>query len=352
MEFTNKFKKALKKRLPFVAYKWPNESGYTLLIQKNDNLNLTKDFSQAGFVFTPFKKTEKTILIPFNQADLSVFSLPDYTAKINVNKSKEFRRKSSLSQNGYSLVITKAIQQIKNKVFNKVVLSRRIEINTGSLDFENLFYNLMDQYPTAFTYLWYHPRVGFWAGATPEKLLELNGESFSTMALAGTQIYKKDTKIVWGHKEQEEQQWVTKFISNALQKNKIPFNLSKPISLKAGHLVHICTEIKGVLPDDISLSKLIKSLHPTPAVAGIPRQKAIDFIFKNEQYNREYYTGFLGIINEDNKSKLFVNLRCMQIKSKKVLIYVGGGITADSNPLSEWQETKAKSETLLRLLFY
>ncbi len=350
--FALKLKTAQKNNMPFVIYKWPDESEYTLLIQKNDDLNFTKDFSQTGFVFAPFKKTEKTILMPFNQADLNSFIVPDDAVKIKVNQSKESLQKSSLDQSDYSLVITKAIQQIKNKVFDKVVLSKRIEINISSLDFKNLFHDLMSQYPTAFTYLWHHPKVGTWAGATPEKLLELNGKSFSTMALAGTQVFRGNSKINWNKKEQQEQQWVTKFISNALQKNKISFNLNKPYTLKAGLLTHICTEINGVLPKNVSLLKLIKSLHPTPAVAGLPRQKAIDFIFKNEQYNREYYTGFLGVINEHNKSKLFVNLRCMQIKSKKVLIYVGGGITADSNPLSEWQETEAKSKTLLKLLFY
>jgi len=352
MEFINKLNNAFKKRLPFVAYKWPNKNVYTLLIQKNDDLNFAKDFNQVGFIFAPFKKTEKTILIPFNQSDLTVFTMPDIVTKIKVSQSKEFQQKSSLNQDDYLQVIIKAIQQINNKVFDKVVLSRRIEINTSQLDLKNLFYSLMSQYSTAFTYLWHHPKIGTWAGATPEKLLEIDKQVFSTMALAGTQVFKKNTKIVWKKKEQQEQQWVTKFISDTLNKNEISFTLSKPYSLKAGHLAHICTEINGILPKDISLSKLTKSLHPTPAVAGLPRQKAIDFIKNNERYNREYYTGFLGIINKQNKSNLFVNLRCMQIKTKNVLIYVGGGITANSNPLSEWQETKAKSETLLKLLFY
>jgi len=351
MEFTNQLKNALNKKLPFVAFKWPNESNFTLLIQKDDYLNLSKDFGQAGFVFASFKKTEKTILIPFNKADLSIFSVPNDVTTVELTKLKKIKKKSSLNKNDYSLAITKAIKQIKNKAFNKVVLSRRIKIDISSLNFIKLFHNLMNQYSGAFTYIWHHPKVGTWAGATPEKLLELKGDTFSTMALAGTQIIKENKEIFWNKKEKEEQQWVTKFISNALRNNKIPFTLSKPFSLKAGHLAHICTEIHGVLPNDIPFSHLISSLHPTPAVAGMPRQNAIDFISNNEMYKREFYTGFLGIIN-NHKTKLFVNLRCMQIKPKKVYIYVGGGITADSVPLNEWQETKAKSETLLKLFKY
>ncbi len=91
-------------------------------------------------------------------------------------------------------------------------------------------------------------------------------------------------------------------------------------------------------------------MHPTPAVAGYPKQKAIDFILENENYNREFYTGYFGFINKDKSSKLFVNLRCMQIEKKKLSVYVGGGITKDSNPLNEWQETEDKSKTLLSVL--
>jgi len=352
MDFSTQLKNAINKKLPFVAYKWPNEYNYTLLIQKSKDLNFAKDFGQAGFVFSPFNKTEKTIIIPFNQADLSVFSLPKINTKIEVKQLKKIRQKSSLNLEAYTSVITKAIQQIKDKDFNKVVLSRRIELKISSINSKDLFYNLMRKYPSAFTYLWYHPKVGTWAGATPEQLLDLNGELFSTMALAGTQIYKENSNLVWGNKEKEEQQWVIKFISDTLNKNRIPFTSSKPFSLRAGELAHICTKINGVLPKSIPLLKLINSLSPTPAVAGLPREKAIEFIIKNENYNREFYTGFLGILNQYNNSRLFVNLRCMQVNKDTIYVYVGGGITANSNPLSEWQETIAKSKTILRLLQY
>ena len=135
--------------------------------------------------------------------------------------------------------------------------------------------------------------------------------------------------------------------------------------------MHLQTKISGLLKPENGLQSVIAKLHPTPAVCGLPKENAKQFILKNEDYKREYYTGFLGEINikqaktrntnrrnvENNAygsvktiSHLFVNLRCLQIKDNQALIYVGGGITKDSVPENEWEETVAKSKTVKNLL--
>ena len=98
-----------------------------------------------------------------------------------------------------------------------------------------------------------------------------------------------------------------------------------------------------------SLKDLIRKLHPTPAVCGLPRDKAKEFIIKNENYNREFYTGFLGEITNTDSS-LFVNLRCMKLEENIANIYVGGGITKDSNSKQEWLETVSKTQTMKSVL--
>ncbi len=98
---------------------------------------------------------------------------------------------------------------------------------------------------------------------------------------------------------------------------------------------------------------MIRRLHPTAAICGLPRQKAFEFIRMYEGYSRQYYTGFLGEVNypEPGSTSLMVNLRCMQLfpKEKKAWVYVGGGITSSSLPEKEWEETQAKSETMKRV---
>ena len=95
---------------------------------------------------------------------------------------------------------------------------------------------------------------------------------------------------------------------------------------------------------------LIEKLHPTPAVCGVPITKAQTFIHEHEGYERKYYTGFLGEYGINDTTDLFVNLRCMEINEKAINIYVGCGITAESNPTNEYIETENKSLTMRNIL--
>src|SRR6202021_687877 len=95
---------------------------------------------------------------------------------------------------------------------------------------------------------------------------------------------------------------------------------------------------------------LVSELHPTPAVCGIPLNDATQFIKETEGYDRGYYTGFLGPCNMDGKTELYVNLRCAELFADCINLYVGGGITKDSIPENEWEETEMKSKTLLSAL--
>ncbi|MBT8260061.1 MAG: chorismate-binding protein, partial [Bacteroidia bacterium] len=147
-------------------------------------------------------------------------------------------------------------------------------------------------------------------------------------------------------------------------------NISSTKTVQAGKLLHLQTDINASLRDN-NLEELIKSLHPTPATCGLPKDKAKAFILEHENYNRSYYTGFLGELNFKvkssrnsnrrniennayvsikNETNLYVNLRCMQIKQNKAMIYVGGGVTKDSIPEKEWQETVNKTKTMKNVL--
>ena len=131
--------------------------------------------------------------------------------------------------------------------------------------------------------------------------------------------------------------------------------VSSPYTAKAGNLLHIKTDIEGVLNENSTLREVVSVLHPTPAVCGLPKITAQDFILRNEGYNREYYTGFLGELNKDyttdaRETDLYVNLRCMQIKDNTAIVYMGCGITKDSVPEKEFIETVNKSMTMKKLI--
>jgi isochorismate synthase len=334
----------------FVSYKFPNSDLVNLIVQENDILYTTSKFNEEAFVFAPFDMTEETVIIPFNKTKIYTFSLNDVIKDLKEFAPKSHKLESSLSQEDYTTLIEKAKTKIDAKNLQKVVLSRRIKLDFENKNTVSIFLQLLKKHPSAFTYLWQHPKVGVWLGATPEKLLSVKENKLETMALAGTQLAKNESDLIWKSKEKQEQQFVTDYISKTLSGVNIPVNIGKSFNLKAGNLWHICTKITGTLTHNFAIKNLIGALHPTPAVAGLPKQKAIAFILENECYKRSFYTGFLGTLNKENESKLFVNLRCMQIENKKAFVYVGGGITADSNAESEWCETEAKSQTLLQLL--
>ena len=266
-------------------------------------------------------------------------------------------------------LVEKAIKSIEKGDFRKVVLSRKALVALEHSPV-TLFKNLLSRYDTALCYLWFHPKVGLWLGATPEILLKTRNRRLTTMSLAGTQTFEGDIHPTWGQKEREEQKLVTDYIEDALEDQVLHLERSETETVRAGELLHLRTKLTGILKDN-SLESIIKALHPTPAVCGLPKTITKDFIIENEGYNREYYTGFLGELNlydkkqrnanranQENQayrsvvktSTLFVNLRCMQIKNEQAHIYVGGGITKDSNPEREWEETVAKSKTMLDIL--
>lgn len=349
-----------KESKPFVAYRKPNSNSIAAFFQKNDTVTYSTTFSESGFIFAPFDDASPAILIP-QKTSTFLEELVDFD--IEISEKTVVRNENIEVQNFHQNIVAKAVEKIKNNEFKKVVLSRKEEITIPEFNLIDTFKKLIVSYPTAMVYVWFHPKVGLWIGATPETLVKINGADFETMSLAGTQIFNGKTDVNWQPKELEEQQLVTDYILENISPVCEQVAAGKVETVKAGNLLHLRTKISGKLTTETA--KLITKLHPTPAVCGLPKEKTKTFILETENYNRAFYTGFLGELNiesletnnerpktKDGKlnSELFVNLRCMQIKNNKASIYIGGGITKDSNPLKEWQETVAKTKTMKKVL--
>lgn len=357
-DFFIKVKQQQGQHLPFVIYKKPNKKKLTGLFQKNDHLYFTEDLTETGFVFAPFDG-EQLVLIPKKEA-------VKWECRVTSPKEKPDLDRTSVedqdAKSHFEALVQKGIDGITKGLFKKVVLSRQEIVAIPSFDVVTTFKKLIKNYPAAFCYCCYHPKIGLWIGATPERLLKADKNQFYTMALAGTQTVQDSKDVVWEKKEMEEQQFVTDFILDNLKNIASEVAISSPYTLQAGNLVHIKTDIEGVINEDSNLKEVVSILHPTPAVCGLPKAAAKEFILENEGYDREYYTGFLGELNKKgfmklkSKSDLFVNLRCMQItsdpnsKMTKAHLYIGCGITKDSIPEKEWSESVNKSMTMKRVL--
>lgn len=348
-----------KKRHPFVVYRKPHGNTIKGFFQNNIEVYTTKEYTEEGFVFAPFDSSQQTVLFPLGKCD--VLECPRVsTPKSTTTNNKAKVVASPIEEQHHIALVKKGVEAIHSGAFQKVVLSRKLSIRkpeaVGSDEIISLFKKLESLYPSAFVYCWFHPKVGLWLGATPERLVSVVGNKIKTMALAGTQKYTEKMKIVWGKKEREEQQLVTDFILSALQPVSSTISVGETVSHRAGQLVHLKNDITAVLSDGNDLKNLIQQLHPTPAVCGLPKEQAKQFILENEHYNRRFYTGFLGesnMINSNDaprESDFYVNLRCMQIDEQSINIYVGGGITKDSDAEAEWQETVNKAQTMLAVL--
>jgi isochorismate synthase len=346
-----RMKQHKKQNLPYVVYRKPNSKTIVGIFQQNDHVYFTTELEDKGFVFAPFDG-EGMVLFPF---EFSEIGFGTFTVKPVNQSSYQDSVINVKEKEKFTTLVKKGVQGIWKGDLKKVVLSRTETISFENFKTKKTFEKMLLQYPTAFCYCWFHPKVGLWMGATPEKLLQAKNKQFATVALAGTQTFQDMEEIIWGDKEIEEQEFVTNFIMEKLEKVTDELSVSSPYSIQAGNLLHLKTDIEGVLRANASLKEIVSILHPTPAVCGLPKESAKDFILQNEAYEREFYTGFLGELNYDfSKNEaatdLYVNLRCMKIKEYEAQLFVGCGVTKESNPEAEWEETANKSLTMKSII--
>lgn len=357
MKLTEILNICLTNNLAFYSYRLPYSNQIVTGIQLSQKINSFVGFEnqQMGFVIMPFdsKSTTKPLFI---QSDISFIddnidnSQLEKLLSIHYDTVPTGSSTLETSKEEYLFQANSFINQLKNKELIKVVLSRAINSNLHvKADASYLFDKLTKTYPHAFVSIFNVPGDSCWIGATPETLLKSNAEGIQTMSLAGTKSL--NTLDEWTDKEREEQQMVSDFVENVLQKFSF-YEIEKdgPYEQNAGNVCHLMTKYncKGKLTAS-DRYKLVKKLHPTPAVCGIPREKAYELIRKAEQHDREYYAGFIGPINADN-CELFVNLRCMKLTDEGVSFFVGGGLTAQSQSELEWNETCMKLETLSKVI--
>ena len=366
------------------VYRLPEKNSKHLIIDLSSGRDLTNlhlDEMGKGFIFHPFSSDHHQI--KFINMDIHITENPESKTLELVHSTisqdeltelfdeKEHNSNEKPSTNGiintnsnkdlksdFIGLIGKTIQEIKNETFQKVVVARNksIEIPSHFNPFE-FFESLTNHYKNAFVYLTYIPDAGSWIGATPETLIYINKNNhFRTVALAATQVYREGEDLedtTWSQKDIEEQAMVSRYIINCFKKIRLrEFEEIGPRSHLSGNLVHLKTEYK-VDMDQVSFPQLgsvmLELLHPTSAVCGMPKEPSKDFILENEDFDREYFSGFLGPVNVLDETSIFVNLRCMKLMTNAVKLFAGAGIISNSNPEKEWIETENKMDTLLKV---
>lgn len=364
----------------FAAWRMPNEDNFSFIVsfrgfQKLEEVDLSE--LSSGFLINSFQNNHPISPL-FLHADLTIrpddikinpvvsdSQLDEFTEDLKklspppVSQSATTNEnKNQINQNKFTELISRAIEEIKEGFFEKVVLSRfKDESIPHNFRVWEYFELLCSRYQNAFCSLTFIPDQGLWIGASPELLISESKEGFKTVSLASTKKLEPNqslSEIAWTQKEIEEQAFVSRYIINCFKKIRLrEFHEYGPKTIKAGSLAHLKT-IFEVKYDELRFeglaSQMLELLHPTSAVCGMPIENVKPWIEANENYDREFYSGFLGPVNFEDQTNLFVNLRCARIKNQLIRYYAGAGITEDSIPDLEFEETEMKIDVLRSLL--
>lgn len=345
--FLNRLAQHYEKQLPFALFSLPNQNEVKAFLQQTSQLYNNQNLNLDGYVMAPFNPKEQTVCIPLSESEIltTIFDSEEYPFNcVEIQETKQ-------EEDAHKELVNKTISFIREGNSKKIVISRRKKLPLEFFSIRTLIEQILKVHPVAYRYLWYHPKTGIWCGATPETLVSVKENVFKTMALAGTQAFKTG-EITWRKKEKDEQHFVTEAILEDLKPYVDDVQVGELETIRAGSLLHLKSDIWGNLKEaPESLSKIISKMHPTPAVCGTPQDVSLDFIVNEEMDSREFYTGFVGMLEDQTKSAQFmVNLRSMKIQDGLATIYIGGGITADSDASEEWTETHNKMQTMVQVL--
>ncbi|HAQ21356.1 MAG TPA: isochorismate synthase [Prolixibacteraceae bacterium] len=351
----------IEKQIAFACWFYPQESQMGLVVGNASDVLFFDGFDQlngeAGFVFAPYQITENSPVILLKpKVYIDDFR---YENELDIKSFEPFEKKveneicSPQSKDDYLKLIEETLISIRDGALSKVIIARQIPVKRTGASLGGTFLQLHDQTPNAFTFLVNLPVAGTWMGATPEVLIKSEGKYFETVSLAGTQVRKLvEDEYFWSTKDIEEQAFVSRYMLDVFFNFDIhQYKTSGPETMESGKVAHLKTSFFFPAEKiENCLGSFIADLHPTPAVCGLPKDLAAEFILKNEVFERKYYTGYLGPWRLNRQVALFVNLRSMEITTEEYILYAGSGITSHSIPEKEWDETNQKAKTLLSVI--
>lgn len=380
------FSTGIKMDLPFAIWRNPRESivHSTLQLDQKNEVPDEIENSPTGFMVSPFESSDnhqtqfiksdvlldsdlnELLLSPgFNDGEGRFEKFVQQFTSINEDQSFDYRdfleapSRFKSTKDTFLELVQKCRDSINQGYYQKIVPSRREKFRI-----ERKFHpvkelaKLCEAYENAFVSIVHIPNQGLWLGATPELLISVDdNQNFETISLAGTQEIRQESELAqvsWTQKEIEEQALVSRYIVNCFKKIRLrEFDEYGPKTVKAGNLIHLKTSFK-VNMKEVNFPQLgsvmLNLLHPTSAVCGMPMLPAAKFLQENEAYDREYYSGYLGPVNYDGRTALYVNLRCAKVYKNDLILFAGAGVTEDSDPEKEWTETEIKFQTLLNVI--
>ncbi|MBP6147979.1 MAG: isochorismate synthase [Candidatus Planktophila sp.] len=269
---------------------------------------------------------------------------PDY-----VQQDFEWQQ-GTLTEQQWETRVAQAIAKIDKSEIDKVVLARDLIATTQSeIDVRPILNKLSKNYPATWVF-----SVDGLIGATPELLLRLSRGMVTSRVLAGTIPKTGDDardlalagSLARSSKDLEEHEYAVRSVAEALEPFCSSTNVpDAPFVLHLANVMHLATDVTGALLESahhIDAFALLKSLHPSAAVCGTPRNTAFDVIDEIEGMNRGRYAGPVGWVDARGDGELGIALRSGQVTQNEIRIFAGCGIVAGSDPVVELAESSAK----------
>lgn len=354
LQINNALETLILQNSSFVMFRKPDERVFRFIMQTSGSPHILHDLEelnkQSGYVIAPFHHSKKCPIVCIRPDTTELpESIVSHSGHPCLQRSKNIPNDEKRI---YSQLFKTFMYPLEKGEFKKLVLSREVTIDRPkTFSAGTAFLSACNNYPNAYVSISHTPYTGTWLGCSPEILLSGRNNQWKTVALAGTlPLLQGNQPGEWDDKNRKEQQLVALYQLQQLRSLGIQATEQGPYNVYAGKLMHLRSDIFFSLPNSNRLGSLLKTLHPTPAVCGFPKEKAYQFIVQNEGYDRSYYSGFIGELNPEGQTDLFVNLRCMNIQNDTLTLYAGGGLLASSALEDEWKETEDKLQTMLSIL--
>lgn len=277
------------------------------------------------------------------------------------NSSDDYDVSYPMAFEEWAAMIRAAQDRFRDGELEKVVLARICEVRTpGPLAIHDALAYLLDHYPRCYAFLFEPQPNHAFLGATPELLARTRGRSFESMALAGSiqrgatpdEDARLAAELLASAKDRHEHALVVESLRRRLQPLTASLEIPEtPGVLTLSNIQHLHTPVRGELkpppagPD--GALALVEILHPTPALGGSPRERALRFIQEAEPVPRGWYAAPVGWIDNQLDGAFAVAIRSAVVQERRVWLYAGAGIVADSVPAREWEETEWKFRPML-----
>jgi menaquinone-specific isochorismate synthase len=260
----------------------------------------------------------------------------------------------------FQSTVVSALNSIQNRQLEKLVLANAVDV-VSPLPFQwgRSLHNLRQVYPDCYVFSVSNGKGQSFIGASPERLLSVQNQRLVTDALAGSaprgRSLEEDAalakRLLESDKEQREHQLVVDFITQRLTQFGLNVHFAQaPTLLRLSNIQHLHTPIRATLPSTLHPLELLAELHPTPAVAGLPRDLACEQIQRYEGFSRSLYAAPLGWVDALGNAEFIVGIRSALLDGHYARLYAGAGIVAGSDPRREMAEVQLKLQALLRAL--